>query len=166
VLDGVFTITYTGGSGSATMIVAVGARQSDTTEYALNVLSNYSYNAWNGSTDQNIVNPRVVMDATGLPQLVVTLQGVSAGALSVQRTANATNSLNNVQLLSGAFVGTTAISHAYGIIQDSRGNVTLPAGVLGPATAPSGDCTDNGAWVFSQDGHATFCANGVWTTRI
>ena len=37
---------------------------------------------------------------------------------------------------------------------------------LGPATAPSGSCSTNGAWAFSQDGHATFCASGTWTTKI
>jgi hypothetical protein len=37
---------------------------------------------------------------------------------------------------------------------------------LGPTTAPSGSCSTNGAWAFSQDGHATFCASGTWTTKI
>ncbi len=37
---------------------------------------------------------------------------------------------------------------------------------LGPATTPSGSCSTNGAWAFSQDGHATFCASGTWTTKI
>lgn len=37
---------------------------------------------------------------------------------------------------------------------------------LGPAIAPSGSCSINGAWVFSRDGHATFCASGAWTTKI
>ena len=37
---------------------------------------------------------------------------------------------------------------------------------IGPATAPSGSCMTNGAWVFSQDGHATFCAGGKWVTKI
>jgi hypothetical protein len=35
----------------------------------------------------------------------------------------------------------------------------------GPATAPSGSCTTVG-WVFSQDGHATFCNGSTWTTKI
>jgi hypothetical protein len=38
--------------------------------------------------------------------------------------------------------------------------------VVGPATAPTGSCSTNGAWVFSQDGHATFCASGTWMTKI
>jgi hypothetical protein len=37
---------------------------------------------------------------------------------------------------------------------------------IGPAVAPSGSCSTNGAWVFSQDGHATFCASGTWVTKI
>jgi hypothetical protein len=37
---------------------------------------------------------------------------------------------------------------------------------LGPATAPTGPCPTNGAWAFSQDGHATFCAAGTWTTKL
>jgi hypothetical protein len=48
-------------------------------------------------------------------------------------------------------------------------NTTLDdgaGGYKGPATAPSGACSDNGAWVFSQDGHATFCASGTWQTKI
>jgi hypothetical protein len=34
------------------------------------------------------------------------------------------------------------------------------------ASAPSGSCATNGLWVFSQDGHATFCASGTWVTKI
>jgi hypothetical protein len=49
---------------------------------------------------------------------------------------------------------------------------TLTAGTLsanaisGPAVAPSGACANNGAWVFSKDGHATFCNAGTWLTKI
>jgi hypothetical protein len=38
--------------------------------------------------------------------------------------------------------------------------------ILGPVTAPSGTCTAKGAWVFSQDGHATFCDGSTWTKKI
>jgi hypothetical protein len=37
---------------------------------------------------------------------------------------------------------------------------------LGPATAPTGSCTTNGVWAFSQDGHATVCLSLRWTTKI
>jgi hypothetical protein len=36
---------------------------------------------------------------------------------------------------------------------------------VGPATAPTGSCTTIG-WVFSQDGHATFCNGSNWITKI
>ena len=32
--------------------------------------------------------------------------------------------------------------------------------------APSGSCGANGAWAFSQDGHATVCLSGTWTSKI
>ncbi len=38
--------------------------------------------------------------------------------------------------------------------------------VSGPATAPSGSCSTNGIWVFSQDGHGTVCLSGTWTAKI
>jgi hypothetical protein len=46
------------------------------------------------------------------------------------------------------------------------GNAVLfdfPVG--GPATAPSGACSVVG-WVFSQDGHGTFCNGSIWATKI
>jgi hypothetical protein len=45
------------------------------------------------------------------------------------------------------------------------GGVTAPQ-IWGPTTAPVGSCTVSGAWVLSQDGHATFCASGTWVTKI
>lgn len=34
------------------------------------------------------------------------------------------------------------------------------------SVAPTGACLTNGQWVFTADGHATFCAGGTWTTKI
>jgi hypothetical protein len=55
----------------------------------------------------------------------------------------------------------------------TAGTVSLLPGVpfqsdyyTGPAVAPSGACSTNGLWVFSQDGHATVCLGGTWTTKI
>jgi hypothetical protein len=45
------------------------------------------------------------------------------------------------------------------------GTVTAP-GYFGPSTAPTGSCSANGEWVFSQDGHATLCSSGTWVTKI
>lgn len=43
-----------------------------------------------------------------------------------------------------------------------QGNVTI----LGPATAPTGACSPNGTWVFSQDGKGTVCIAGTWVTKV
>jgi hypothetical protein len=56
-------------------------------------------------------------------------------------------------------------------LDDGTGNATVAgklgsASYVGPATAPSGSCPANGVWVFSQDGHATFCASGTWVTKL
>jgi hypothetical protein len=64
-------------------------------------------------------------------------------------------------------VGSTASNG--GVLNQS--GLTVPGTLgssqyVGPATAPSGGCATNGAWVFSQDGHATFCAGGSWVTKI
>ena len=53
---------------------------------------------------------------------------------------------------------------------DSSGNMNTSGKIgaalyTGPATAPSGGCTAIG-WVFSQDGHATFCNGSMWVTKI
>ncbi|MBB6144712.1 hypothetical protein HNQ77_002668 [Silvibacterium bohemicum] len=58
------------------------------------------------------------------------------------------------------------------VLDDGNGNmgvagvITPNGGVSGPATAPSGACPTSGAWVFSKDGHATFCNAGTWVTKI
>jgi hypothetical protein len=52
-------------------------------------------------------------------------------------------------------------------VADVNTLVVGPGGaMMGPATAPSGACSTSGAWVFSQDGHATFCNAGTWVTKI
>jgi hypothetical protein len=40
------------------------------------------------------------------------------------------------------------------------------AGQVGPTSAPSSSCATNGEWVFSQDGHASFCNAGTWVVKI
>lgn len=56
------------------------------------------------------------------------------------------------------------LSNSAGIVE----RFTQQGYLVGVATAPSGTCSVAGAWVFSQDGHATFCpsAGGTWTTKI
>lgn len=54
-----------------------------------------------------------------------------------------------------------------GITSTGMAGITLSVPQLtGPSTAPSGACSVNGVWVFSQDGHATYCNAGTWTTKI
>jgi hypothetical protein len=99
----------------------------------------------------------------------------SGGAPQGYFTFNASTQVN-----SGVHAGTLASGCATGIAfcvnsgssfkVDTSGNATAAsltaATYVGPASAPSGSCTQVGAWVFSQDGHATFCASGTWVTKI
>lgn len=92
---------------------------------------------------------------------------VSTGGLSVFGW-NSQTQANNVTTaidtgMSRVGAGTVAIGN--GTAGDTSGTINV-GGVLGPATAPSGTCPTSGRWVFSQDGHATFCASGTWTTKI
>jgi hypothetical protein len=48
----------------------------------------------------------------------------------------------------------------------SQFNPLVPRFQVGVVTAPTGACANNGEWVFSEDGHATFCASGTWVTKI
>ena len=66
--------------------------------------------------------------------------------------------------------GTTPVSKYTLSHSGSSGDAVVDIGyqMIGPAAAPSGTCNIAGAWVFSQDGHATFCpsSGGTWTTKI
>jgi len=83
--------------------------------------------------------------------------GASFGSGTYYAYANL--SLDPVGALGHTFnnVGSTS-AHPYSVWYQSA--------TVGPATAPSGSCTVNGEWVFSKDGHSTFCASGTWTTKI
>ena len=89
--------------------------------------------------------------------------------------------LGSVQLASGIIV---SVPLAIISTPSSNQTVTQPSGTtlsvnyltvtgsftvaqyLGPVTAPAGSCSTNGAWVFSRDGHGTFCNSGIWQTKI
>lgn len=66
------------------------------------------------------------------------------------------------------FTGDTEYTDALGNIDYSPPTVPSNRSLSGPATAPSGSCPTGGLWVFSKDGHATFCpsSGGTWTTKI
>ncbi len=95
----------------------------------------------------------------------------SYGQMSLGMTA--LPGVSNFYLFSGAGCGGVGAEfdiltgNSNGVVQSH--NTTLDdgaGGYKGLPTAPSGSCSDNGAWVFSQDGHATFCASGTWVTKI
>lgn len=44
--------------------------------------------------------------------------------------------------------------------------ITRAGGIIGPAVAPTGSCPVNGAWEFTQDGHASVCLSGSWSLKI
>jgi len=85
--------------------------------------------------------------------VVQAASGTAGNAIEVQnhdgKVVADLDAAGNVGGVNGTFVGTVR-SGQY----------------IGPVKAPSGSCTTNGAWVFSQDGHATFCASGKWVTKI
>lgn len=87
----------------------------------------------------------------------------------LQIQPNAPNS-SLVMTPSGVSFGVPVVTQ-HNTLDDGSGNATVQGGLSagsykGPATAPTGSCPANGVWVFSQDGHATFCASGTWVTKI
>lgn len=50
-----------------------------------------------------------------------------------------------------------------GTWKNSSGTLHL-TNIIGQSTAPSGSCTVNGDWQFTQDGAITKCVSGTWTT--
>lgn len=74
------------------------------------------------------------------------------------------NIISNNQILDVGAAGGASPTINYGINTFTNG-INVPS-QLGPASAPAGSCTVNGTWVFSQDGHATYCNSGTWSTVI
>jgi hypothetical protein len=87
-------------------------------------------------------------DTTGYPQSVYVIDNESSGS----------------QIFGNTFIGTWSPANEShpGF---SLTNVTVSGNYFGPASAPAGNCTSSGAWVFSQDGAASFC-NGSWVAQI
>lgn len=167
-LEGIYSIDLTEKNSRSSMVVSVDASGGDT-GYSMSVLSSYCFNASSGSTFPNLVNPRVVTDSFGLPQLVVTLVSVASSAnLTVVRYGNPAFL---PALLSGASVGATAMTRRAGIMQDAlgnfsfRGTLNISGGLLPlPAsTSPTGTCPVKGALFNDSTGHLSLCdSTGNW----
>jgi hypothetical protein len=121
--------------------------------------------AWAGRLAINGSNSTGYVDFYGNTNSTVpniTVRGISNNASTI---------LNYLSFApSGSGGATNQMLNATGTAE----NVCLSDGTGGnecskaiyPATAPSGSCSIGGQWAFSQDGHATFCASGTWTTKI
>jgi hypothetical protein len=167
-LEGIYSIDLTEKNSRSSMVVSVDASGGDTA-YSMSVLSSYGFNASSGSTFPNLVNPRVVTDSFGLPQLVVTLINVANSAnLTVVRYGNPAFL---PALLSSAAVGATAMTLRDGITQDALGNFSLRgtlniSGGLLPlpaSTSPTGTCPVKGALFNDSTGHLSLCdSTGNW----
>lgn len=93
------------------------------------------------------VGQAATASSDGLTNVIAIGQGATAAASNTAVVGNA-----NVTDVYDGSTSASAVHHS--------------AGYMGPATAPSGSCSKSGEWVFSQDGHATFCSAGTWVTKI
>jgi hypothetical protein len=171
-ISGIYQIDFTETNFRSSMTLAVDASGGDAA-YSLFVLENYGFNASSGSAFRNIVNPRVVTDAFGDPQLVVTLVNVVGGASPLLTAVRNGTPRWQPQILSGAAVGTIAMGLRNGLLQDTLGNMSIAGTLSVPqllpptsSTAPSGSCTIPGTLEITADGHGTYChaSTLVWTT--
>lgn len=67
-----------------------------------------------------------------------------------------------VTTFTNTVTGVSSSSH----VTQTLDRTTSDVPYVGPSVAPSGACTPNGGWVFSSDGHATFCNAGTWVVKI
>jgi hypothetical protein len=112
------------------------------------------------------------------------LFSTTAGGTTVDPTGVYSQNVEGVYMQTGNFLASGTVTlgllqngvsgQPINVIQNGGGALTLnvegglgvTTGMKGPVTAPTGSCTSNGLWEFSQDGHATFCSSGTWTTKI
>lgn len=83
--------------------------------------------------------------------------------------------LDDMHFYPGVGTWTYPVTVEPGAVTDAAGNFgtaysdgvpSVLGRISGPSTAPSGSCPISGTWVFSKDGHATFCNAGTWSTKI
>ncbi len=156
-----FGLGYGNTNGEFQFYSNITASSLGTSDLLLGPTSGQFYPAGGGGLSINVAagtNPKAALAVNG---------GVSVGSY-----AGGTTAPSNGLIVSGKVgIGSASPSAALSVgasnqfTVDASGNVTA-ASYTGAATAPAGSCTTNGVWVFSQDGHATFCAAGTWVTKI
>jgi hypothetical protein len=184
-LSGNLTITGTGEFRDTVFIgaVVIGVGSSATVSFNSVTLAGTITSLGSGST-VIIKNHSTLTNSLSSPNINMS----AGGKLSIEET-NLTNggSGSNINCADGAtsstanFIGDGTIMNngiscgtAYtylspgAIVPSVSGSAIYPTtqSIFGPATAPSGSCSPSGVWVFSQDGHATACISGTWTTKI
>jgi hypothetical protein len=171
-VSGIYQIDFTETNFRSSMTVAVDASAGEAA-YSLFVLENYGFDASSGTTFRNILNPRVVADSLGQPQLVVTLVNVVGEASPLLTAVRNGTPRWQPQILSGATVGTTSMGLRNGLLQDALGNISIAGTLSVPqllpptsSTAPTGSCSPAGTLEITADGHGTYChaSTLVWTT--
>ncbi len=144
-----FTVDSGGNVAGSTLNLAGGASGSN---YDLKIADNSSNQLYIGTTNPG--GYAVLYFGSPSQTWQFALGGQNTGALANEwYLYDQTNGRPAMQVASG----TEAVNF--------NGSVTASE-YMGPAAAPAGSCSTNGAWVFSQDGHATFCAAGTWVTKI
>jgi trimeric autotransporter adhesin len=143
-----FTVNGSGNAAGSTLNLTGGATGSN---YDLNIVDGGSNQAYIGTND----NAGYAVFRFGTPTQV--WQFAAGGHTSAVPDAWYIFDQTSFKTAFSIQGGTESATFA--------GSVTAPQ-YMGPSTAPTGSCSTNGAWVFSQDGHATFCSAGTWVTKI
>lgn len=133
----------TGGSNTAFGYMAMHDNNDGSNNVAIGANAGYS----GGNTNQHY-NNSVFLGMNAVPSVDSLTNVILIGY-------GATASQSNTAVIGNS---STALTVLYGSVQ-------IPA-VKGPVTAPSGSCSTSGVWVFSQDGHVSFCDGTSWTTKI
>lgn len=132
-----------------------------------------SYSEYNTTLGFNVNNLNFMnMDGTGF-----NFTGNNGAGLNYVYNFNVNGSDLEFGNSSGAHVSVAyAVNSAATTLFDGAGNTShvtqtptsesIDVPIVGPAIAPSGACTVTGGWVFSRDGHATFCNAGTWAVKI
>jgi trimeric autotransporter adhesin len=143
-----FAVDVAGNVAGSTLNLAGGATGSN---YDLNIVDNTQNQAYIGTTDNG--GYAVFRFATPTQVWQFADGGHNSAVPDTWYVYDQTHTTTAFSIQGGTESATFA------------GSVSAPE-YIGPSTAPTGSCSTNGAWVFSQDGHATFCSAGTWVTKI